>query len=91
MIGTFILAVVAIVASILAVALHWPWSWWVWVLVGAPCVLGGILMIWRERKPSESQPTDSEKSVATALGDRSVAVNNNSGIISTGDNTTIER
>jgi len=91
MIGTFVLGVVAIVASILAVALRWPWPWWVLVLVGALCVTGGTLMIWRERKLSQVQSSGSAKSVATARGERSVAVNKNVGIISTGDNTTIDR
>lgn len=91
MVGTFILGAVAVVVSILAVALHWPWSWWVWIVVGAPCVVGGILMIWRDKKPPELQPTGSEKNVTTASGDRSVAVNTNFGIVSTGDDTTIER
>lgn len=91
MAGTFILGAIAIVVSILAVALHWPWSWWVWVVVSAPCVVGGVLMIWRDQKPSELQPTGSEKNVATASGHRSVAVNTNLGIVSTGDDTTIER
>jgi hypothetical protein len=91
MVGSFILGIVAIVASILAVALHWPWSWWVWVVVVAPCVVGGILMIWRDRKSPELQRNGSEKNVATASGDRSVALNNNFGIVSTGDDVTIER
>jgi hypothetical protein len=91
MIGSFILGVIAIVASILAVALHWPWSWWVWVLLGVPCVISGILMIRHGRKQSELPSTGSGKSVVTASGDRSVALNNNLGIISTGDDTTVER
>ena len=91
MVGTFILGAVAILASIFAVALHWPWPWWAWVLVGAPCVIGGILMLWRERKPPELQATGSDKKAATASGDRSVALDTNFGIISTGDDTTIER
>jgi membrane protein implicated in regulation of membrane protease activity len=90
-IGAFILAVIAIVATILAVALKWPWPWWAWVLLGTPCVIGGVLMIWRERKPSESHSARAKKNIARASGERSIAVNRNSGIIATGDNTTIER
>jgi hypothetical protein len=91
MVGTFILSVAAILASIFAVALRWPWSWWAWVLIGVPCIIGGILMICRDRKSRELQPTASAKEVTTASGDRSVALNANYGIVSTGDNTTIER
>jgi hypothetical protein len=91
MIGTLLLGVVGIVASILAIALDWPWPWWVWVLLGASCAIGGILMLWRDRKPSEFQTSGSKKNVAVASARRSVAVNNNPGIISTGDDTTIER
>ena len=91
MMGTFILGAVAILASIFAVALRWPWPWWAWVLVGAPCVISGILMIWRDRKPHGLHSVGSEKEGATASGERSVALNTNYGIVSTGDNTTIER
>lgn len=91
MVGTFILGILAILASVFAVALRWPWPWWAWVLIGVPCVIGGILMICCDRKPQELQSAGSEKEVATASGDRSVALNANYGIVSTGDNTTIER
>lgn len=90
MIGSFILGVVAIAVAILAVALQWPWPWWAWTLVVVPCVIGGILMISRHQKSSGLR-SESDKNVAIALGDRSVALNKNSGIVSTGDNTTIER
>ena len=91
MIGTFILGAVAILASIFAVALRWPWPWWAWVLVAAPCVIGGILMIWRDRTPHGQHSAGSEKEGVTASGDRSVALNANYGIVATGDDTTIER
>lgn len=91
MVGSFILGVVAIVASILAIALRWPWSWWVWVVVGAPCAAGGILMIWHDRKTPELQRAGPEKNVVTASGDRSVALHNNFGIVSTGDDVIIEQ
>lgn len=91
MVGTFILGLVAILASVFAVALHWPWHWWVWIVVGVPCAVGGILMVWRDRKSPELQSTDSEKNVAIASGDRSVALNTNFGIVATGDDTIIER
>ncbi len=91
MIGSFILGVVAITVAVLAVALQWPWPWWAWIVIGVPCVIGGILMIWRDRKSHGLQESRSGKNVVTASGARSVALNNNSGIVSTGDNTTIER
>lgn len=90
MIGTFIVGVVAIVASILAIALHWPWPWWAWVVIILPCLIGGILMILRERERFESRPPGSQDAV-TASGERSVIVNTNTGIVATGDDTTIER
>ena len=91
MIGTVIFAVAAIVVAVLAVALHWPWSWWVWILIAVPCAVAGVLMLWPEQKSPESQSAGSGKTVVTAKGKRSVAVNKNSGIISTGDDATIER
>jgi membrane protein implicated in regulation of membrane protease activity len=91
MVGTYVLGAVAILVSIFAVALHWPWPWWVWVLISAPCVVSGILMIWRDGKSSELRSPDTEKGSVTAAGDRSVALNTNYGIVSTGDDTTIER
>ena len=47
-------------------------------------------MIWRDGKSSELQ-SDADKGATTASGDRSVALNTNYGIVSTGDDTTIER
>jgi hypothetical protein len=91
MVGTFIIGAVAVLASIFAVALRWPWPWWAWVVVGALCIIGGILMIWRDRKPRKLQSAGSGKEGATASGDRSVALSTNYGIVSTGDNTTIEQ
>jgi hypothetical protein len=90
MIGTFILGVVAILVSIFAVALHWPWPWWAWLSVLTPCVIGGILMMWRSQKSHKLRPSGSERNIATASGNRSIALNNNSGIVSTGDDTTVE-
>ena len=90
-VGALALGLVGILASIFAVALHWPWPWWAWVLVSALCVIGGILTIWRDGKSNELQSAAAGKEAANASGDRSVALNTNYGIVSTGDDTTIER
>jgi hypothetical protein len=91
MIGTFILGVASLLASIFAVALHWPWTWWVWVLLGVLCMISGILIIWRDGNSSELPSAGAGKEAVTASGDRSVVLNTNYGIVSTGDDTTIDR
>ena len=63
-VGTFILGAVAILASMLTSALHWPWPWWVLGLIGALCLVAGILMTWRDRKRlQEIRSTGDRKSV----------------------------
>jgi MFS family permease len=52
-VGAYMLGVAAIVTAIVAAALHWPWPWWVFVIIGGACIIAGVLMTRRTQK----QPT----------------------------------
>lgn len=91
MLGTFLLGIAGIAATVFAIAADWPWRWWAWAAVAVPSLIGGVLMIWRDRKPDRSASPRSGDGGVTASGERSVALETNLGIVSTGDDATIER
>jgi MFS family permease len=48
--GAFLIGFVAIVATILAAALHWPWPWWAFAIIGILSLIAGVFMLRPEQK-----------------------------------------
>jgi MFS family permease len=48
--GAFLIGFVAILATILAAALRWPWPWWAFAIIGILSLIAGVFMLKREQK-----------------------------------------